>query len=388
MFDISKSSRVNVPDHSLLSCSTHSSLYEQFRPPALDSRTRRSDVITPTETQGSTHRRYEVRILPGAIFQSEQCRMCLISVITVLESNIVKQGDIGTAYQQFLDTLHEEMDSELTFKEYTPGMRSHRKHSKPYWNDELKELWVKARDAEKKYLKWRGDNARRNDLQHNFQYLRKQFDKEIRCVERVYNAQQRDHIQQISTEDPNRFWDAIKKLGPGNTSDMRIDKVKLDGRSISSDPEQIKNKWKHDFETLYQRSNIPDNATENDFLAYDAAIAGKGPRRDDLEEDVYLASLQLNSAITLQETINAPKQCKNGKATGIDNAPNEVLKIPAQQEILFKLFHTWFETNKIPSMWYKGIIQPIPKRGKTFYFYLTTGELAWCLPWPKYTAPL
>ena len=57
MFDISKSSRAKVPDHSLLSCSIHSSLYEQFRPPTLASHTRRSDVITPTETQGPTHRR-------------------------------------------------------------------------------------------------------------------------------------------------------------------------------------------------------------------------------------------------------------------------------------------------------------------------------------------
>ena len=286
MFDISKSSRAKVPDHSLLSCSIHSSLYEQFRPSTLASRTRRGDVITPTETQGPTHRRYEVRILPGTIFQSERCRRCLISVITALELNIVEQGDIDTVYQQLLDTLHDEMDSELTFKDYTPGMRSRRKHNKPYWNDDLKELWAQARDAEKKYLKWRGDNARRNDLQHNFQYLRKQFDKELRRAERVYNAQQRDHIQQMRTDDPKRFWDAIKKLGPGNTSDMRIDKVKLDDGSVSSDPEQIMNKWKHDFETLYQRSNIPDNATENDFLAaldrqraqwqeeYNAATAG------------------------------------------------------------------------------------------------------------------
>ena len=277
------------------------------------------------------------------MFQSERCRRCLISVITALESNIVEQGDIDTVYQQLLDTLHDEMDSELTFKDYTPGMRSRRKHNKPYWNDDLKELWAQARDAEKKYLKWRGDDARRNDLQHNFQYLRKQFDKELRRAERVYNAQQRDHIQQMRTDDPKRFWDAIKKLGPGNTSDMRIDKVKLDDGSVSSDPEQIMNKWKHDFETLYQRSNIADNATENDFLAaldrqraqwqeeYDAATAGQGPRRDDLQEDVYLASLQLNSAITLQETLNALKQCKNGKATGIDNVPNEILKISALQ---------------------------------------------------------
>ena len=243
----------------------------------------------------------------------------------------------------------------------------------------LKNYGFQARDAEKKYLKWRGDNAQRNDLQHNSQYP-KQFYKELWRAEKVYNAQQRDHIQQMRTDDPKRFWDAIKKLGPGNISDMSIDKVKLDDGSVSSDPQQIMNKWKHDFETLYQRSNIPDNATENDFLAaldqqrgqwqeYDAAIAGQGPCRDDLEEDFYLASLQLNSATTLQKTINALKQCKNGKATGIDNVPNEILKTPALQEILFNLFDT-FETNKIPSMWYKGIIQPIPKRGKDPLFPL------------------
>ena len=142
------------------------------------------------------------------------------------------------------------------------------------------------------------------------------------------------------------------------------------------DPKLVMAKWKTDFEALYLRCNSPDNSVDNDFLEhlewqraewveqFQAATVGQSPPRSDLEEDIYLASPQLNASITLQETINALKQCNNGKATGIDNIPNEILKVRALQQTLHKLFRTCFDTGKIPSMWYKEIIHLILKTGK------------------------
>ena len=248
-----------------------------------------------------------------------------------LELNIREQNDIDTTYQELLDIIYDEMNSQLQYKDYTPGTKSRRKYSKPYWNDDLQLLWTKTRDAEKKYLKWRGDNTQRNYLRRRFLEHRKHFDKELRLTKRWDNALQRDHIQQLRTDDPKGFWDAIRKLGPGNATHLNTDKVKLDHGSTSMDPKLVMAKWKTDFEALYQRCNSPDNSVDNNFLEhlerqtaeweeqFQAATTGQGPPRSDLEEDIYLASLQLNASITLQETINALKQCKNGKATGIDN---------------------------------------------------------------------
>ena len=321
-----------------------------------------------------------IYLIPDTLFQNERCRRCLLSVITSLEANIRCQRDIDSTYEELVSALHGEMSSELEFKDYTPGMKSRRKNSKPYWNNELKILWNQARDAEKDYLKYRGENTQRNTLRCRFLNIRTHFDKELRRAERTYNASLRDNIQQLCTGDPKGFWNAIKNLGPRVNKDTHVDKVMMDDGTVSSDPEYIMGKWKRDFETLYMQRNSPDD-DDAEFVAameqrtaewqaeYDAAIAGQGPRTDDIAE-AYQASLQLNAAISLQETVNALKYCKNGKATGIDNIPNEILKIPALQETLHKLYSTCFETNLISSVWYKAIIHPILKRGKDPLFPL------------------
>ena len=63
--------------------------------------------------------------------------------------------------------------------------------------------------------------------------------------------------------------------------------------------------------------------------------------------------------------MNALKHAKNGKAVGIDNIPKEILKVPLLQEILHELYKMCFEKNKIPSVWYKAVIHPILKPGKS-----------------------
>ena len=99
---------------------------------------------------------------------------------------------------------------------------------------------------------------------------------------------------------------------------------------------------------------------------YDAATAGQAaaPPVNDLHHETRLAAAELNAPITLQETHNAILAAKNGKAVGIDNVANEIIKLPVLQGILHKLYQTCFEKNLIPSIWYKAIIQPILKRGK------------------------
>ena len=91
----------------------------------------------------------------------------------------------------------------------------------------------------------------------------------------------------------------------------------------------------------------------------------------DLQHDIYLAALQLNSPISLQETVNALRATKNGKALGIDNVANEILRLPALHDVLHKLYQKCFETNMIPSTWYKAIIHPILKKGKDPLFPLS-----------------
>ena len=82
------------------------------------------------------------------------------------------------------------------------------------------------------------------------------------------------------------------------------------------------------------------------------------------------ANEMLNRPITLQETTDILKRTRNGKAVGVDNVSNEILKIPLLQECLHELFQRCFEYNVIPRLWYKALIHPILKKGKSPLFPL------------------
>ena len=52
---------------------------------------------------------------------------------------------------------------------------------------------------------------------------------------------------------------------------------------------------------------------------------------------------------------------KNGKSTGIDDIPYEVLKFFCVIEVMHRLFMLCFESNIIPSDWRRTIVCPIFK---------------------------
>ena len=121
---ICRSSRVKVPDHSLLSCTVRLSLYDQHQNvSSCRQRAQRTGMTTSSEPHEHLHRRYRVNLIPDTLFQNERCRRCLLPVITSLEANIRCQRDIDSTYEELVSALHGEMSSELEFKDYTPGVR-------------------------------------------------------------------------------------------------------------------------------------------------------------------------------------------------------------------------------------------------------------------------
>ena len=60
----------------------------------------------------------------------------------------------------------------------------------------------------------------------------------------------------------------------------------------------------------------------------------------------------------------AIKAAKNGKAVGIDNIPNEILKCKTINIVLQKLFNFCFHSGMVPNIWSKTLLCPIVKPGK------------------------
>ena len=106
----------------------------------------------------------------------------------------------------------------------------------------------------------------------------------------------------------------------------------MENGNVSHDPDIILAKWKSDFETLFNPNiNISDDSFLNrvDGLTreWEAEFqcCGNVDSADDIQTENYE---RLNQTITLEEVRRAIDQSKTGKATGIDNIPNEVLRIP------------------------------------------------------------
>ena len=76
------------------------------------------------------------------------------------------------------------------------------------------------------------------------------------------------------------------------------------------------------------------------------------------------SNIELNRPITTEEVRQSISAAKTGRAVGIDNLPNEVLKSNTLIPVLKTLFNACLEHGVVPTMWYRTIITPILKKDK------------------------
>ena len=83
------------------------------------------------------------------------------------------------------------------------------------------------------------------------------------------------------------------------------------------------------------------------------------------EANSYISNDILNGQITRNEIENAIRKAKNGKATGIDGLPLELISSNrlVLTPILECLFNSIFESCSYPERWVDGVITPISTSG-------------------------
>lgn len=69
----------------------------------------------------------------------------------------------------------------------------------------------------------------------------------------------------------------------------------------------------------------------------------------------------LDSVITTEEVFNVLKLSKNGKSPGYDDIQVELYKNPTALNALTRIFNICYDSGKVPVIWSKGVITPIPK---------------------------
>ena len=153
-----------------------------------------------------------------------------------------------------------------------------------------------------------------------------------------------DNLLKECSADRTNFWKSFGKIGVGQSKRNKVPlEVILDNGEVSSNLNDVLLKWKRDFSSLFDTNYMPsngdsctDNPADSDWPAF-------------------------NENISIFEIKKALDNANKGKAAGFDGIPTEVLVNDATVLFLHSLFNVCFETGKVPLIWGKTIINPIPK---------------------------
>ena len=284
-------------------------------------------------------------------------RRALSDLIRRIETCRETQQNIDSVYDQFCDTLIREMNETIPSFDCSKRVRKRYKTYKPYWNDHLEALWKDMRQKERAFTKYTQNNYVKRNLLCRFKVARNTFDKVLRNTERAYRRDLSIDIETACTDDPRKFWDHLRSLGPKRKQDTPFEVYDEQG-NVTSDPDIVCEKWSTDFSSLY---NQRDTEAQFDNQFYDEILKHKRLLEENMLDPLYEENTSLNHTINRNEVEHAVFRAKNGKASGIDKIPYEVLKNQSIVDTLHSLFNLCFDTGIIPSIWRKAIISPLPK---------------------------
>lgn len=299
--------------------------------------------------------RYNVRGANVDFFSSEESKLELLRLIENIEQCRSVQDDIDAAYKHLIDTYHNEMNKWFRAKNVHPSSkkRLHRS-TKPFWNDQLQNLWNVLCESEKAFLASSG--AQRRVLHAKFKSDQRLFDRTYRKTERSFKLEQLIEIDESCTSDHKKFWELLQKLGPKRQSQIPIEIVDNEGK-ISNNINDVLNKWRSDYETLFTFEPQEGEFDTNFYTNIINSLA-------DLEQTCRELN-GLNHEISESEIASVIKDAKLSKSVGLDNLPNEILKNEATIQVLTVLFRKIFANSVIPTIWKYGILKPIPKSSMT-----------------------
>ena len=312
----------------------------------------------PCRNQVSVSKRYKYNTMSPEFLKSDTWISILDGLLNRLNVISPIQVQVDEFYNDMLAQIFKEMDDYIEYYNVYPNARKRLKIQKPYWNDDLMNAWKIMVTAEK-CIRKNYNRSIKNHLRSDFLHKQKQFDKLLRQTERKYNKQKAFEIEQINTTNPAEFWRQIKDLGPKKSSKIPMEVYDSTSSNKLYDTEEVLNKWRTDFETLY---NIPEDEHANfDGDFYDNILSNVSDIKEWELINQNANDVDYNQPFVSAELDKVCERIKTGKAVGPDFIPNEVLKQDGLRTLLLNFINMCFMNNVLPSTWRKAIISPIPK---------------------------
>jgi hypothetical protein len=345
--------RSKVPDHDILAFQLSINTMLQG-----DGRTDENDVSN-LSIQTQNRRKYNFKRANPNFMSSDICRQSLLKVVENIECNRESQNEIDAIYENFKGSVIAEMNMCIPFYDCGAKVRKRYRPRKSFWNEELQNLWSEMRVKEKivKKCRQRGD---RKLVFNNFRAAQHRFDRRFRYFERKARLEMCENIENLETQNPREFWNQLKNFGPRKNKAIPME-VYVNEVEVHKDHKVVMEKWKQDFSNMY--NNFVKSDIENDRLKEDIKHSNN-LKEQSMHDPLYESNHILNHNIQEGEVEKVIMKAKNGKSAGIDYLPNEVYKNENVIKVVTKLFQLCLDSGKIPSIWRKAIVAPIPKCDK------------------------
>ena len=331
------SSNSKPPDHSAVCVD----IYTGYRQPMSISGKSSEDLLKG--------KKYDFTQIRDCFMANNVWRENIEKVVDKLEHIQGAQQEVNQVYHEFCKCILNEMDKNLNYKFQSTVSRKKFKSHKPFWNQELTNLWKIMCKKERQFRSFVGTRQAKYEKRAQFLISRKQFDKKLRYYERQFDNRFIEKLERINTSNPKEFWKTIKNLGP-RKSKIPMTVYDDEGKECN-DTNYVLNKWEKEFEKLYNRGNKND---EN--IAYAEMLDHKYTLETDIHTNDYL-----NTEITFDEVESVVNMAKKNKACGVDEIYNDILYSIDCKVALMKLFNVCFSNSVVPECWLKAIISPIPK---------------------------
>ena len=206
----------------------HSALITEFRTSHIG-----TGFYTDENDVTCEKKRYKLKSTPRDFLSSDLLKLALQTIILKIESARETQTEIDTIYNDLCNVITTEMDKCIPRFETGKKTKRRFKSHKSYWNEDLSELWNAMHSKEKQFLNFNGRSSIKTQLRREFLSSQKRFDKSLRQYERAYKRSVCDDIENMTSENPNEFWEKIKKLGPRNCSKIPMETTDDNGDIVT-----------------------------------------------------------------------------------------------------------------------------------------------------------
>ncbi|CAG2233337.1 unnamed protein product [Mytilus edulis] len=171
-----------IPDHSILCWEMESNMFLCVEPSNIE-----KENINVKNQNVQKRVIYDVKNIPNSWFEDENVINSINSCIRDIEKSNGDQDDVDNIYCEFVNIMHNEMNSKLNTK--TKLLNScnnkRRRFKKPWWSNDLTSKWNETCSAENQYLRCT-NNSNKSALRTLYLNKRKNFDKLVQQSKRWY----------------------------------------------------------------------------------------------------------------------------------------------------------------------------------------------------------